>query len=541
MKNSNKLTRLIVVLLFTLGLMQCSGGSSDNDTDVCDPEIVSGCDVSDDDPTVSTDTSNSDTISPDTGSTDTSSTDTGGSSAGVEIPDSVTFSGTEDTVSGLVGRSVSTTGDINNDGINDLVIGAAAAGKVYVIYGQSDYHENITLDQADVIFTEENSGDYAGYSLAIVSDMNGDNHDEILIGAHKYRNGRGKTYLIYGGNLSGTNSLSNVGSSVSGAYFVGENNDDYSGFSVANAGDVDGDGKGDFLIGAYRFSSGSSGQNRGRTYLIYGDTFRRSINELSNIETSFDGARFTGENGDDKSGFATAKAGDVNNDGCDDILIGTYSANKAYFYYGVCGAARLSGGQPLADAEHIFSDSEGSSFFGISISPAGDTNGDGYDDFLIGAQAASTDTSNVGKTYLIFGRSRMTSGENYISHLTSRNQAISFNGHETNSHSSLTLAGGGDYNGDGYADIAIGAFGTSDNSGAVYMHLLDDGHQNSYSNEAAAQSFIGEETEYLGIAGLALDSDINGDGYSDLVIGSPLATDDENNKIGKVYIHYGQP
>jgi len=457
------------------------------------------------------------------------------------MPNSVEFTGVNETIDGLLGQSVASSGDLNGDNIDDLVIGAPAAGRVYIIYGQSGYHDGTSIDEADVIFTEENSGDYAGYSVAIIDDMNEDGKDELLIGAYKHNNRTGRTYLIYGAELSGTISLSDVGNSVSGAYFFGENENDYSGFAISSAGDVDGDGKGDFLIGAYNFRSGSSGQMKGRTYLIYGTDFTIAEKPLSRISTNYDGAKFTGENTNDYSGRAVSGTGDTNGDGCADFIIGTNGAQKVYFFYGICGDSKISGDLSLADTDHIYTDSDSATYFGSSLSPAGDTNGDGYDDFLIGAKFASTDESYAGKTYLVFGKEGMAAGEKVMNRLMNNGHAISFDGNQNTGLNSTQLAGGGDFNGDGYTDIAMGTPNASDNAGNVYMFLLDQTYQNSVSTEYATNTFTGNESEYLGMYGLSLDGDINGDGYTDLIIGSPNTTNEAGYKTGKVIVQYGQP
>jgi hypothetical protein len=153
---------------------------------------------------------------------------------------------------------------VDGDGLDDILVGASynddggdRAGKAYLILGASlGGSSEIDLALADHSFVGENSYDDAGISVASAGDLDGDGLDDILVGAH--RNG-GKAYLILGASLGGS---SEIDLSLADYRFLGEDTYDYAGVSVSSAGDVNGDGLDDILVGAFGGS--------GKAYLILG-------------------------------------------------------------------------------------------------------------------------------------------------------------------------------------------------------------------------------------------------------------------------------
>jgi Divergent InlB B-repeat domain/FG-GAP repeat len=188
------------------------------------------------------------------------------------------------------------------------------------------------------------------------------------------------------------------------ASFLGEHASDGSGVSVASAGDVNGDGCDDFLIGAWANEEGE--YNAGQTYLISG---RAAADwdmdfDLSNVDASF-----WGEDYDDRSGWSVASAGDVNGDGYDDFLIGAYGdddggsgAGQTYLILGRA-AADWEMDFDLSNADASFWGEDADDRSGWSVASAGDVNGDGHADFLIGAPVDEEGGSSAGQTYLLLG------------------------------------------------------------------------------------------------------------------------------------------
>ena len=307
------------------------------------------------------------------------------------------------------GWSVAGVGDVNGDGFDDVLIGAPCnddgsnrAGQTYLILGKvSGWAMNTNLSEADASFWGENEHDQSGVSVAGVGDINGDGYDDILIGANGNNDGgsyAGQAYLILG-KPSGWAMDTEL--SDSDASFLGETEHDYSGCSIAGAGDVNGDGYDDILIGADCNDDG--GEHAGQTYLILGN----ASGWVMDTDLSDSDASFIGEKEYDYSGRSVAGAGDVNGDGYDDILIGAfgndqggYTAGQTYIILGkTSGWAMYS---ELSDSDASFLGANINDYSGCSVASAGDVNGDGYDEILVGAKYSPERGRESGQTYLVF-------------------------------------------------------------------------------------------------------------------------------------------
>jgi hypothetical protein len=267
------------------------------------------------------------------------------------------------------GRSVAGAGDINGDGFDDLVIGAfgadapyyASAGNVFVIFGSATgFPASFDLDALDGsngfrgygTFTQ----DFAGYAVSPAGDINGDEVDDLLIGALRadpQGGSSGSAYVLFGRTTGFPADLAlDSVDGTTGFRVDGANAGDYSGRSVAAAGDVNGDGFDDILVGApYADPGGNS--NRGSSYLVFGHPGEFPASMLLGSLDGSDGVRIDGVTDSEHSGFSLSGIGDINGDGIDDIAIGAenhpidiYNQGEGATYVLFGNAAPRSDGQP---------------------------------------------------------------------------------------------------------------------------------------------------------------------------------------------------
>ncbi|SFF29770.1 integrin alpha [Nitrosomonas sp. Nm166] len=261
--------------------------------------------------------------------------------------------------------------------------------------------------------------DYSGRSVSNAGDVNGDGFDDVIVGASfADPNGiySGSSYVIFG-KASGFNAALELSSldGNSGFRLDGVAEDDQSGRSVSSAGDVNGDGFDDVIIGAPNANQSGGGYNSyagGASYVVFGKAsgFDAALS-LSSLDGS-NGFRLDGR-GDARSGGSVSSAGDVNNDGFDDMIIGAFGANPNGDFSG--SSFVVFGKASGFDATLDLSNLDGRNGFrldgvaeddqsGRSVSSAGDVNGDGFDDVIIGADGADPNGKSSGSSYVVFGK-----------------------------------------------------------------------------------------------------------------------------------------
>lgn len=386
------------------------------------------------------------------------------------------------------GFSVSAAGDVNGDGYADVIVGAYGhtvyAGRAYIFYGGAAM-DNI----ADKVLDGEAANNYFGQSVSTAGDVNGDGFSDVIVGAYGNTSSTGRAYIYYGG--SNMNTAADVTMSGQAAF-------DQFGVSVSTAGDVNGDGYSDVIVGAFGNSS-----NAGRTYIYYGGAAMNNVADLT----------MSGEAANHYFGVSVSTAGDVNGDGYSDVIIGAYSygssVGRAYLFYG--GAA-------MDNSVDVAMTGEGSgNWFGVSVATAGDLNGDGYSDVVVGAFGYA---NNSGRAYVYFGGTRM---DNTADKTLTGEQVSNFG---------YSVSSAGDVNGDGYSDLLIGGKGFNSGTGRVYLY------QNSMTgSDVADERFTGEAPGTSFGVSVATAGDVNGDGYSDIIVGAYTYLD----SVGRAYIYYGGP
>ncbi|MFH1826108.1 MAG: FG-GAP-like repeat-containing protein [bacterium] len=336
----------------------------------------------------------------------------------------------------LFGLSAASAGDVNGDGYADFIVGAyyaspdgkSNAGSAYVYSGQNG---NL-LYQKD----GEAAGDCLGFSVAGVGDVNKDGYDDFIVGAYVAdpdgRMNAGSAYVYSG--LNGNELYQKDG----------ENWSDYFGQSVAGAGDVNKDGYPDFIVGADWADPGGRGA-AGSVYVYSG------LN--GNLLYQKDG-----EAASDYFGYSVASAGDVNNDGYDDFIIGARGADlggslsgSAYVYSGL-------NGQELYQKDGAAA----GDWLGWSVAGAGDVDNDGYDDFIIGAPSADPGgKTGAGSAYIYSGQT---------GNLIEQKDGLTYY-----DDFGFSVSSAGDVDGDGKADVLIGARDANPPGlgqvGSVYLYI----------------------------------------------------------------------
>jgi Ca2+-binding RTX toxin-like protein len=374
------------------------------------------------------------------------------------------------------GVSVSSAGDVNADGVDDVIIGARFAdannledaGSAFVVYGsKSGFAPTLNLSDLNSTngFTINGiaEGNETGVSVSGVGDINGDGIDDVGIGSlyadPNGLNDAGVVYVVLGNQdgfsdnfdlnqLDGTN-----GFTING---IAEGNE--TGVSVSGAGDFNGDGIDDLIIGA-SFAD-PNGNYSGSSYVIYGDKegFASTLN-LSTLDGN-NGFAINGANAFDLSG-KVSDAGDVNGDGFDDVIIGAYGAND---FAGT--SVVLFGSDQAFSPSFNLSQINGTNgfaingispgdFSGFSVSSAGDFNGDGFDEVIIGAPQADPNGETSGQNYLIYGKAGGFPATINLNELDGTD-GFALNGVNANDFSAISVSAG-DINGDGLSDLYIGA------------------------------------------------------------------------------------
>ena len=429
------------------------------------------------------------------------------------------------------GVSIRSAGDFNDDGTDDLIIGAKGEssqydenGAAYVLYGPLS-SGTVDLGDADLKLSgggESNSTkERAGTAVDGGFDLDLDGVDDVVVTALRADgggNGYGAVYLLSGGSGWSDDDLE-------GAYsvkFSGAGPDDRLGGGVAIGADVTGDGAPDLAAGA-QYAEYDGDDNTGVVYVW--DGFSSAEQDDGDAFASFWSTEASTTMGSDVS-----FPGDLDGDGEQDLLLGhSQSDGSTGSVYAFFGGAGLAGDHEVGDADVVLTGVTSSDTAGAGVSGIGDLDSDGYDDFLVGAPGVDDNATNGGAVYLV-------SGDVSASGDLSLATAV-FYGDNDNDAFGVSVAGGGDFDGDGTADFVAGGNGTNSSSGAGWVFYGDTFSGTYYASDANLRVDGANNFDAAG-GTVSIGGDTDGDGNDDVIVGA-VAADNGGSGSGAAYLFLG--
>ncbi len=431
---------------------------------------------------------------------------------------SVAPSHAEGIVSGSVGgdefgANLRGVGDLNNDGFEDFAVGVpgqdalgSEAGQVHVFFGQSQNFK----ETPDIILDAGNGGDHFGATVAGIGRFNSDVYDDLAVGAPDSDaggSGSGRVYLYFGG--PSTTSL------TTGPVLSGQQGGDHFGSALDGGFDFNNDGRMDLAVGSPDHPS--VGLQSGEVRIYFGAS---SVTPGGNVI-------LPGEQAQDWFGAAVRRAGDVNQDGFDDLVVGApqpFAANAGRAY------VILGRGDQSLPIRLTLNGEFGGDRFGTAVAGGGDLDDDGFDDVAVGAPRQDAGKTQNGAIYIFRGGNPMNTQSD-----------AKVGGRESGDELGSSVSISGDWNKDGRSDLLGGAPLSDDGgnqAGEIDLWLggspLNTGSRSVYLGPRLLPGFAANDA-----FGTAVDFvDYNGDGHADALGGAPHANQLSGDETGVASLQF---
>jgi hypothetical protein len=429
------------------------------------------------------------------------------------------------------GHAVHTAGDVNNDGFDDILIGAPKyilntekEGAAFLFYGS----ESGLSAEPDWTVGVGAKGSRFGHAVGTAGDVNDDGYDDVVIGAPDYQvafDGVSGTppsgaVFVFHGSPTGPSTTPNW-------EIEAEARDIALGSTVSAAGDVNNDGFDDVIVAAPLYASSPEQGYEGKLYLYLGDS-----DGLSTLPAwTYECNRSTAT-----CGNALDAAGDVNNDGYDDVIVGAAGWDGEYDNEGLALVFFGFPGGLQPEPAWTLTGGQSGAYFGRAVAGAGDVNNDDFDDILVGAPNFTHDQeiSQNGAAFLFLGSSSGPStAYDWVSY-----------GDEAGAAYGHSLHTAGDVDADGYHDVIIGAYllgNTEDlahhpDAGAAYVFK---GNSSGLALTPGWSDYGDKANAWFGYS-VGTAGDVNGDGAADVLTGTPNYKINESIPIGRAYAYYSQ-
>jgi hypothetical protein len=437
------------------------------------------------------------------------------------------------------GASVAAAGDVDGDSFADLIVGAPGydagqldEGAAFVFSGSFTGVASSGASGAAATLQSDQAGAAMGWSVAGAGDVDGDGFADVIVGARHYLPGLGwgeGAAFVFLGSATGVASGGPAGANAeirSNEEFVGI------GASVAGAGDVNGDGYADVVLGAPEYDLAAPGS--GAAYVHLGGP--SGIASGGSAAAAFE---LAGDQGGGALGASVAGAGDVDGDGYADVIVGASAQDALELDEGVAfvflgGGQGIASSGPLGAGTQLKSDSAGA-WLGLSVGGAGDVDGDGYADVIVGAPAYDAGSVEEGAAFVFRG------GPNGVGSGGPAAAATFLQGDQAGAWLGFSVAGAGDVNADGYADVIVGASDYDSGSrdeGAAFVFLGGPGGIPDGGPGSASATLQGDQDDaFLGWS-VAGAGDVDADGYADVIVGAPFYDRGESDE-GLAFVFLG--